>query len=249
MGKKSRKDLNIKVYGVDYASVRKALESNGVSYSSAPYESFIRDTNMHFRVAVHSDKELVERWLENYIVKRKKYRVNYPKTREVTVHGKVYKSKSEAYKALNPSCTYEKFLAKIRELGGDPGKAIEILLNSGDLKMRDVDVLGIKFKSRNEACRQLGVDINTAQIRSKRGFDFVDSIFGKSKKGKRCLTDDMVVGIIKNRLLQGFGYNESCDISFDGSETIIVEGELEKINRFKEVMALNKNENVDVLSI
>lgn len=250
MDRKSRKGFQVKVYGVEYDSVKKALESNGVSYGSAPYEAFMRDTNMHFRTAVYSDKELVEKWLESYIAKRKKYRVNYPKTREVTVHEKVYKSKTEAYKALNPGCTYEKFLVKIRELGGDPGKAIETLLNTGGLKMRDyVEVLGIKFKSRNEACRQLGVDINTAQIRSKRGFNLIDSVFGKPRKGKRYLTDDMVTGIIKNRLLQGYGYREACDISFEDAEVVISEDILEKINRFKEVVALSKDGNVDVLPI
>lgn len=245
-----RKGINIEVNGVSYSSVKNAMESNGLRYNSAVYERFMEATGMHFKTAILSDKKAVEGWLEKYIEKRKTMRDR--KVAPVEVFGKVYKSKMNAYKELKPNCTYEKFLVEIRKYDCDAGKAIERLLNEDakNLEMdREVEILGMTFSSRNKACRQFGVNTNTTEMRGKRGFRLVDCIFGKPKKGKRYLTDDMVKGIIWNRLIQGYDYNEACDIAFDDAEVVIENATLEKIAKFKETVELNKKDDANVFLI
>lgn len=236
-----RKGITIEVNGVSYTSVKSAMESNGLRYNSAVYERFMEATGMRFKTAILSDKKAVEGWLEKYIEKRKTMRDR--KVVPIEVFGKVYKSKMNAYKELKPNCTYEKFLVEIRKYDCDAGKAIERLLkeDSKNLEMeREVEVLGMTFSSRNKACRQFGVNTNTAEMRGKRGFRLVDCIFGKPKNGKRYLTEDMVKGIIGNRLIQGYDYNEACDIAFDDAEVVIEDITLEKVAEFKKAVERDK---------
>lgn len=236
-----RKGIKIEINGVSYSSVKSAMESNGLRYNSAVYERFMETTGMRFKTAILSDKKTVEGWLEKYIEKRKT--MSDRKAVPVEVFGKVYKSKMGAYKELKPNCSYEKFLVEIRKYDCDAGKAIERLLKEDykNLEMeREVEVLGMTFSSRNKACRQLGVNTNTAEMRGKRGFGLVDCIFGKPKKGKRYLTDDMVKGIIGNRLIQGYNYNEACDIAFDDAEVVMEDITIEKIAEFKKVVERDK---------
>lgn len=236
-----RKGITIEVNGVSYTSVKSAMESNGLRYNSAVYERFMEATGMRFKTAILSDKKAVEGWLEKYIEKRKTMRDR--KVTPIEVFGKVYKSKMDVYRELKPNCSYEKFLVEIRKYDCDAGKAIEKLLkeDAKNLEMeREVEILGMTFSSRNKACRQFGVNTNTAEMRGKRGFRLVDCIFGKPKKGKRYLTDDMVKGIIGNRLIQGFDYNEACDIAFDDAEVVIENITLEKIAEFKKAVERNK---------
>lgn len=236
-----RKGIALELNGVSYSSLKDVMESNGLRYNSAVYERFMGDTGMHFKTAILSDKRSVEAWLEKYIEKRKT--MSDRKATPVEVFGKVYKSKMNAYKELKPNCSYEKFLVEIRKYDCDAGKAIEKLLkeDAKNLEMdREVEILGMTFSSRNKACRQFGVNTNTAEMRGKRGFRLVDCIFGKPKKGKRYLTDDMVKGIIGNRLIQGYNYNEACDIAFDDAEVVIENITLEKIAEFKKVVERNK---------
>lgn len=245
-----RKGIAIEVNGVSYSSVKKAMESNGLRYNSAVYERFMEATGMHFKTAILSDKKSVEAWLEKYIEKRKT--MSDRKVTPVEVFGKEYKSKMSAYKELKPNCTYEKFLVEIRKYDCDAGKAIEKLLNEDakNLEMeREVEVLGMRFSSRNKACRQFGVNTNTSEMRGKRGFSLIDCIFGKPKKGKRYLTEDMVKGIIGNRLIQRYGYIEACDISFDDAEVVIENSMLEKIAKFKEAVELSKKDDAIVFLI
>lgn len=243
-----RKGISIEVNGVSYPSVRSVMESNGLKYNSAVYERFMADTGMHFKTAVLSDKKDVEAWLEKYIEKRKN--MSDRGVAPVKVFGKVYKSKKDAFNELKLNCTYEKFLAEIRKYDCDTGKAIEKLLkeDSKNLEM-GVEVLGMRFGSRNKACRQLGVNANTAEMRGKRGFCLIDCIFGKPKKGKRYLTDAMVKGIIGNRLVQGYDYNEACDIVFDDAEAVIETAMLEKIAKFKEAVERSKKDDSNVFLI
>ena len=246
----SRKGITIEINGVSYSSVKSAMESNGLRYNSSLYERFREATGMRFKTAILSDKKAVEGWLEKYIEKRKTMRDR--KVVPIEVFGKVYKSKMDVYKELKPNCTYDKFLVEIRKYDCDAGKAIERLLkeDAKNLEMeREVEVLGMTFSSRNKACRQFGVNTNTAEMRGKRGFRLVDCIFGKPKKGKRYLTDDMVKGIIGNRLIQGYDYNEACDISFDDAEVVIENITLEKIAKFKETVELNKKDDANVFLI
>ena len=245
-----RKGITIEINGVSYSSVKSAMESNGLRYNSAVYERFMESTGMRFKTAILSDKKAVEGWLEKYIEKRKT--MSDRKAVPVEVFGKVYKSKMSAYKELKPNCSYEKFLVEIRKYDCDAGKAIERLLkeDAKNLEMeREVEVLGMTFSSRNKACRQLGVNTNTAEMRGKRGFRLVDCIFGKTKKGKRYLTNDMVKGIIGNRLIQGYDYNEACDIAFDDAEVVIENATLEKIAKFKETVESNKKDDAVVFLI
>lgn len=245
-----RKGIAIELNGVSYSSLKEVMESNGLRYNSAVYERFMGDTGMHFKTAILSDKKSVEAWLEKYIEKRKT--MSDRKATPVEVFGKVYKSKLNAYRELKPNCTYEKFLVEMRKYDCDAGKAIERLLNEDakNLEMeREVEVLGMRFSSRNKACRQFGVNTNTSEMRGKRGFSLIDCIFGKPKKGKRYLTEDMVKGIIGNRLIQGYGYNEACDISFDDAEVVIENTILEKIVKFKEVVELSKKDDAIVFLI
>lgn len=245
-----RKGINIEINGVSYSSVKSAMESNGLRYNSAVYERFMEATGMHFKTAILFDKKAVEGWLEKYIEKRKT--MSDRKAVPVEVFGKVYKSKMSAYKELKPNCTYEKFLVEIRKYDCDAGKAIERLLkeDAKNLEMeREVEILGMTFRSRNKACRQFGVNTNTAEMRGKRGFRLVDCIFGKPKKGKRYLTDDMVKGIIGNRLIQGYDYNEACDIAFNDAEVVIENATLEKIAKFKETVESNKKDDAVVFLI
>ena len=108
----------------------------------------------------------------------------------------------------------------------------------------------MKFSSRNNACRQLGANSNTAEIRSKRGFCLIDCIFGKPKSGKRYLTYDIVKGIIGNRLVQGYGYLEACNIVFYDAEVVMENSTLEKIDKFKEVVGMsNCEDTVTVFSL
>lgn len=243
-----RKGISIEVNGVSYPSVRSVMESNGLKYNSAVYERFMADTGMHFKTAVLSDKKDVEAWLEKYIEKRKN--MSDRRAVPVEVFGKVYKSKKDAFNELKLNCTYEKFLAEIRKYNCDTGKAIEKLLkeDSKNLEM-GVEVLDMRFGSRNKACRQLGVNTNTAEMRCKRGFCLIDSIFGKPKKGKRCLTDAMVKGIIGNRLVQGYDYNEACDIVFEDAEVVMETAMLEKIAKFKEAVERSKKDDSNVFLI
>ena len=245
---KPRKGISIEVNGVRYPSVRGVMESNGLKYNSAVYERFMDDTGMHFKTAMLSDKKDVEAWLEKYIEKRKN--MSDRRVAPVEVFGKVYKSKKDAFMKLKLNCTYEKFLAEIRKYDCDTGKAIEKLLKE-DFKNLEmgVEVLGMRFGSRNKACRQLGVNTNTAEMRGKRGFCLIDSIFGKPKKGRRYLTDAMVKGIIGNRLVQGYDYNEACDIVFDDAEAVIETAMLEKIAKFKEAVERSKKDGSDVFLI
>lgn len=245
-----RKGIAIEVNGVSYSSVKRAMESNGLRYNSAVYERFMEATGMHFKTAMLSDKKSVEAWLEKYIEKRKT--MSDRKVTPVEVFGKEYKSKMSAYKELKPNCTYEKFLVEIRKYDCDAGKAIEKLLteDAKNLEMeREVEVLGMRFSSRNKACRQFGVNTNTSEMRGKRGFSLIDCIFGKPKKGKRYLTEDMVKGIIGNRLIQGYGYKEACDIAFDDAEVVIENSMLEKIAKFKEAVELSKKDDAIVFLI
>lgn len=244
-----RKGIAVEINGVSYPSVKNAMESNGLRCNGAVYERFMDDTGMHFKTAILSDKKAVEAWLEKYIEKRKAMRDRG--VVPVEVFGKVYKSKMDVYKELKPNCSYDKFLVEIRKYDCDAGKAIEKLLREDhkNLKEREVEVLGITFNSRNDACRQLGVNMNTAEMRGKRGFCLIDSIFGKPKKGKRYLTDDMVKGIIGNRLVQGYGYSEACNIVFDDAEVIMGDSTLEKIGKFKETVEKNKVDRVTVFSV
>lgn len=245
-----RKGINIEVNGVSYSSVKNAMESNGLRYNSAVYERFMEATGMHFKTAILSDKKAVEGWLEKYIEKRKT--MSDRKVAPIEVFGKVYKSKMDVYKELKPNCTYEKFIVEIRKYDCDAGKAIEKLLkeDAKNLELeREVEILGMTFSSRNKACRQFGVNTNTAEMRGKRGFRLVDCIFGKPKKGKRYLTDDMVKGIIGNRLIQGYDYNEACDIAFDDAEVVIEDITLEKIAKFKETVELSKKDDAIVFLI
>ena len=236
-----RKGIALELNGVSYSSLKDVMESNGLRYNSAVYERFMEATGMRFKTAILSDKKAVECWLEKYIEKRKTMRDR--KVVPIEVFGKVYKSKMDVYKELKPNCTYEKFVVEIRKYDCDAGKAIEKLLkeDAKNLEMdREVEILGMTFSSRNKACRQFGVNTNTAEMRGKRGFRLVDCIFGKPKKGKRYLTDDMVKGIIGNRLIQGYNYNEACDIAFDDAEVVIENITLEKIAEFKKVVERNK---------
>lgn len=245
-----RKGITIEVNGVSYTSVKSAMESNGLRYNSAVYERFMEATGMRFKTAILSDKKAVEGWLEKYIEKRKTMRDR--KVVPIEVFGKVYKSKMDVYKELKPNCTYEKFIVEIRKYDCDAGKAIEKLLkeDAKNLELeREVEILGMTFSSRNKACRQFGVSTNTAEIRGKRGFRLVDCIFGKPKKGKRYLTDDMVKGIIGNRLIQGYSYSGACDISFDDAEVVIEDITLEKIAKFKETVELSKKDDAIVFLI
>lgn len=246
----SRKGITIEINGVSYSSVKSAMESNGLRYNSSLYERFREATGMRFKTAILSDKKAVEGWLEKYIEKRKTMRDR--KVVPIEVFGKVYKSKMDVYKELKPNCTYDKFLVEIRKYDCDAGKAIERLLkeDAKNLEMeREVEVLGMTFSSRNKACRQFGVNTNTAEMRGKRGFRLVDCIFGKPRKGKRYLTDDMVKGIIGNRLIQGYDYNEACDIAFDDAEVVIENVTLEKIAKFKETVELSKKDDAIVFLI
>lgn len=245
-----RKGIALELNGVSYSSLKDVMESNGLRYNSAVYERFMGDTGMHFKTAILSDKKSVEAWLEKYIEKRKT--MSDRKATPVEVFGKVYKSKMNAYKELKPNCSYEKFLVEIRKYDCDAGKAIEKLLkeDAKNLEMeREVEILGMTFSSRNKACRQFGVNTNTAEMRGKRGFRLVDCIFGKPKKGKRYLTDDMVKGVIGNRLIQGYDYNEACDIAFDDAEVVIENVTLEKIAKFKETVELSKKDDAIVFLI
>lgn len=245
-----RKGITIEVNGVSYTSVKSAMESNGLRYNSAVYERFMEATGMRFKTAILSDKKAVEGWLEKYIEKRKTMRDR--KVVPIEVFGKVYKSKMDVYKELKPNCTYEKFIVEVRKYDCDAGKAIEKLLkeDAKNLELeREVEILGMTFSSRNKACRQFGVNTNTAEMRGKRGFRLVDCIFGKPKNGKRYLTDDMVKGIIGNRLIQGYDYNEACDIAFDDAEVVIENSMLEKIAKFKEVVELSKKDDAIVFLI
>lgn len=245
-----RKGIALELNGVSYSSLKDVMESNGLRYNSAVYERFMGDTGMHFKTAILSDKKSVEAWLEKYIEKRKT--MSDRKATPVEVFGKVYKSKMNAYKELKPNCSYEKFLVEIRKYDCDAGKAIEKLLkeDAKNLEMeREVEILGMTFSSRNKACRQFGVNTNTAEMRGKRGFILVDCIFGKQKNGKRYLTDDMVKGIIGNRLIQGYDYNEACDIAFDDAEVVIENITLERIAKFKETVELSKKDDAIVFLI
>lgn len=245
-----RKGIALELNGVSYSSLKDVMESNGLRYNSAVYERFMGDTGMHFKTAILSDKKSVEAWLEKYIEKRKT--MSDRKATPVEVFGKVYKSKMNAYKELKPNCSYEKFLVEIRKYDCDAGKAIEKLLkeDAKNLEMeREVEILGMTFSSRNKACRQFGVNTNTAEMRGKRGFILVDCIFGKPKNGKRYLTDDMVKGIIGNRLIQGYDYNEACDIAFDDAEVVIENITLERIAKFKETVELSKKDDAIVFLI
>lgn len=245
-----RKGIIIEVNGVSYTSVKSAMESNGLRYNSAVYERFMEATGMRFKTAILSDKKAVEGWLEKYIEKRKTMRDR--KVVPIKVFGKVYKSKMDVYKELKPNCTYEKFIVEIRKYDCDAGKAIEKLLkeDAKNLELeREVEILGMTFSSRNKSCRQFGVNTNTAEMRGKRGFRLVDCIFGKPKNGKRYLTDDMVKGIIGNRLIQGYDYNEACDIAFDDAEVVIENVTLEKIAKFKETVELSKKDDAIVFLI
>lgn len=246
---KAKRRKPIEVNGVSYPSLKSAMESNGLRYNCTVYERFMDDTGMHFKTAILSDKKAVEAWLGKYIEKRKAMRDR--RVVPVEVFGKVYKSKKDVYKELKPNCSYDKFLVEIRKYDCDAGKAIEKLLREDhkNLKEREVEVLGMTFSSRNKACRQLGVNMNTAEMRGKRGFCLIDSILGKSKKGKRYLTDNMVKGIIGNRLIQGYGYSEACNIVFDDAEVVMEDSTLEKIGKFKETVEKNKVDRVTVFSI
>lgn len=245
-----RKGITIEINGVSYSSVKSAMESNGLRYNSSLYERFMEATGMRFKTAILSDKKSVEGWLEKYIEKRKTMRDR--KVVPIEVFGKVYKSKMDVYKELKPNCTYEKFIVEIRKYDCDAGKAIEKLLkeDAKNLELeREVEILGMTFSSRNKACRQFGVNTNTAEMRGKRGFSLIDCIFGKPKKGKRYLTDDMVKGIIGNRLIQGYDYNEACDIAFDDAEVVIENVTLERIAKFKETVELSKKDDAIVFLI
>lgn len=249
-GRLQRKGIAIEVNGVGYSSLKDAMENNGLRYNSAVYERFMEATGMRFKTAILSDKKAVECWLEKYIEKRKTMRDR--KVVPIEVFGKVYKSKMDVYKELKPNCTYEKFIVEICKYDCDAGKAIEKLLkeDAKNLELeREVEILGMTFSSRNKACRQFGVNTNTAEMRGKRGFRLVDCIFGKPKKGKRYLTDDMIKGIIGNRLIQGYDYNEACDIAFDDAEVVIENVTLEKIAKFKETVELSKKDDAIVFLI
>lgn len=124
---KERLGVSVEVKGITYSSVKRAMEGNGLRYNSAVYESFMRDTGMHFKTAILSDRRLVEDWLGRYIDKRKTKGSNR-KIVPVTVFGKEYKSKRSAYMELKPNCSYEKFLVEIRKYDCDEGKAIEKLM-------------------------------------------------------------------------------------------------------------------------
>lgn len=245
-----RKGIALELNGVSYSSLKDVMESNGLRYNSAVYERFMGDTGMHFKTAILSDKKSVEAWLEKYIEKRKT--MSDRKATPVEVFGKEYKSTLNAYRELRPNCTYEKFLFEIRKYDCDAGKAIEKLLteDAKNLELeREVELLGMRFSSRNKACRQFGVNTNTSEMRGKRGFSLIDCIFGKPKKGKRYLTDDMVKGIIGNRLIQGYDYNEACDIAFDDAEVVIENVTLERIAKFKETVELSKKDDAIVFLI
>lgn len=241
---KAKRRKPIEVNGVSYPSLKSAMESNGLRCNCTVYKRFMDDTGMHFKTAILSDKKAVEAWLGKYIEKRKAMRDR--KAVPVEVFGKVYKSKKDVYKELKPNCSYDKFLVEIRKYDCDAGKAIEKLLREDhkNLKEREVEVLGMTFNSRNEACRQLGVNMNIAKTRGKRGFCLIDCIFGKPEKGKRYLTDDMVKGIIGNRLIQGYDYSKICDILFDDAEVVIDSAMRKKVAEFKEVTKQNKSESV-----
>ena len=74
-------------------------------------------------------------------------------------------------------------------------------------------------------------------------------IVDDTKKDKRYLTDAMVKGIIGNRLVQGYDYNEACDIVFEDAEVIMETAMLEKIAKFKETVERSKKDDTNVFLI
>lgn len=149
----------------------------------------------------------------------------------VEVFGVRYNSIKEAYRELNFPCCYETLIDKVKNVEDkSKGKVLEEMLCNADIErnLRNPIILGIRFKSLNEACREFGIDVNKAQMRRKRGWNAVDSILGKVKLGRRVLSKKEVSVVVKKKLEEGWGYDEALQF-FDGDTQCDLNEESDKL--------------------
>lgn len=145
----------------------------------------------------------------------------------VEVFGMKFNSIKECYRELNFPCCYDTLIRKVKNIEDySKGKVLEELLGGSS---RTVYILGVRCNSFNDACRKFGTDVNKGQIRRKRGWGVVDSVLGKAK-GKRVLSKDVVKVVLKDRLIEGWGYDEALQF-FDGDDICGLDAESEILVR------------------
>lgn len=124
----------------------------------------------------------------------------------LTVKGRMYKDIKDFCSRNKLDICYDTVIRKTK------GKSIpekEKILES--LLEGNIILLGIKFKSMNEACRFFGVSLNTSQIRRKRGWSVRDSILGKEPVTE--LSRKCVERLVSQRVEEGYAYDECLQFS------------------------------------
>lgn len=133
----------------------------------------------------------------------------------LTVKGVEYENVKDFWSRNNINLCYDTVIRKTKGKSiPEKEKVLESLLETSGCK---VCILGINFKSMNEACKFFGVNYNTAQIRRKRGWSVRDSILGKkpiTKLSRKC-----VERLVGQRIAEGYSY-DVCLQFFDEDHPI-----------------------------